>query len=138
MKIREKTFSEMLLKDMQSRRMTKESLAGAAGLSVDTIRKALHGQCLSRGSRALIAVALGFEADHYEGLSEGEREFPGDASFTPREKARGRHPSLTEFQPKTQLAKKLWKLRVEHVKSGARLLSWDEIEIKKAEARGDS
>ena len=129
MKTNIKSFSEMLLDDMKAARMTKEKLAGKAGLSVDTIRKALHGNGISHGSRALIASALGFDADHYENS--------GSNPDSESEETGGRHRPV-DYHPKTELGKRLWKLRLEHVKSGARLLTWNEIEEEKALARGDS
>jgi hypothetical protein len=41
-----------------------------------------------------------------------------------------------EFQPRTDLGRRLWELRKEIVAAGAPLLDWDDLEQEIAERRG--
>lgn len=41
------------------------------------------------------------------------------------------------FRARTALGRRLWELRQKHIASGARLLTWDEIEEEKRRRRGE-
>jgi len=56
----------------------------------------------------------------------------------PAEEAEAHYRSLTEYQPKTDLGRRLWQLRLENIADGAQLLCWEEIEQEKAARRGES
>lgn len=55
----------------------------------------------------------------------------------PAEEAEAHYRSLVQYQPKTDLGRRLWQLRLENIADGAQLLSWEEIEQEKAARRGE-
>ena len=69
-------------------------------------------------------------------LSDGSQSLRGLDSRLAKE-AEAHYRSLIEYRPKTELGRRLWNLRLENIQSGARLLSWEEIEREKAAWRGE-
>jgi hypothetical protein len=59
------------------------------------------------------------------------------ATHATRRKAREEEHPREVLAPRTHLGRHLWKIRRRIVVSGARLLSWDEIDREVAERRGE-